>query len=296
MLEKFIEKSSNLLIHGIVVIQNGEKIAEHHWGKEVRRNQYSVTKSFTATAVGFAVDEGLINLQDKVVKYFKNEIPQSITEIHRNRLSKLTIEDLLMMTAGYEDSYLMLSNSKDINWINVCLSSPLVYKSKERFIYNSYTAYLISVILERVTGESLIEYLTPRLFELLGINNPGYELTPTGHVYGATGLKLTVNELSKFGQLYLQKGVYNGKRILSNEWIEQATQKQIDTYSGDSDDCMGYGYFFWRGFNNSYRASGMNGQACIVFEDKNAVVAINASEKNSKAIRICIRDYIYPLL
>ncbi|GAA0764861.1 serine hydrolase domain-containing protein [Clostridium subterminale] len=296
MLEEFIENSKHLNLYGVVVLQNGEKIDEHHWNPEKRRNQYSITKSFTSTAVGIAVEEGLISLQDKVIDYFKNHIPKNLPQQQLERLEKLTIEHLLMMTVGYEDSYLMLGDSKDSDWIKVCLTSPLIYEPKERFIYTSYTSYLVSVILEKLTGYSLIDYLMPRLFEPLGIERPDCELTPSGHVYGATGLMLTVNELSKFGQLYLQEGVYNGKQILSKKWVEEATKKQIDTYTGIKDDCMGYGYFFWRGKHSSYRASGMLGQSCTILKNKNAVIAINSNEKNSQEIRECIWEYIYPML
>lgn len=296
MLDKFIENSKHLNIHGIVVLQNGEKVAEYHWTEEIRRNQYSVTKSFTATAVGMAVDEGFITLQDQVIDYFQEDIPENLPKMQIERLAKLTIEDLLMMAVGYEDSMLMLSNSQDKNWTKVCLSAPLIYEAKERFIYTSYTSYLLGVIVEKVAGCSLIDYLMPRLFEPLGIKRPGYKLCPLGHVYGATGLTLTVDELSKFGQLYLQKGMYQGKQLISRDWVEQATKKQIDTYVGSLDDCMGYGYFFWRGYHNSYRASGMLGQACIILEDKNAVIAVNANEKNSQAIRDCIWNHIYSML
>ncbi len=296
MLEKFIQNSKHLHIHGIVVLQNGDKIAEHHWNEDKRRNQYSITKSFTGTAMGIAIDEGLITLQSSVIDYFQKDIPENLSKMQIERLGKLTVEDLLMMTAGYEDLILLLSNSEDKNWIKVCLSSPLIYEAKKRFIYTSYTAYLVGVIVEKVTGYSLINYLTPRLFEPLGIERVGYELCPLGYVNGATGLLLTVNELSKFGQLYLQDGVYNGKQLISRNWIEQATRKQRDTYVGSKDDCMGYGYFFWRGCHNSYRADGKLGQNCIVLRDKNAVIAVNSNEENSQAVRNCIWDNIYPIL
>lgn len=231
-----------------------------------------------------------------MLDYFRREIPDDLPGLQLERLEKLTIEDLLMMAVGYEDSFLMLSNSKDKDWIKVCLASPIVYEVKERFIYSSYTSYLAGIIVEKVSGCSLIDYLMPRLFEPLGIDRPGYELCPLGHVYGATGLMLTVNELSRFGQLYLQKGIYNEKRLISENWVEGATRKRIDTYKGSVDDCFGYGYFFWRGPHNSCRASGMLGQACIVLEDKNAVIAVNSNEKNSREIRNAIFRDIYPLL
>lgn len=298
MLDKFIEKSNKLNIYSIVVLQNGEKTAEHHWAKEIRRNQYSVTKSFTSTAVGMAIDEGLLTLQSKVMDYFQNDIPDNLPKLQLQRLKKLTIEDLLIMAAGYKDAGLMgeRKNSKNTNWIQVALKAQLTFDAKEQFTYTNCTSYLAGVIVEKVAGCSLIDYLMPRLFEPLGIQRPGYELCPLGHVFGASGLMLTANELSKFGQLYLQKGKYNGKQLISKEWVEQATKKQINTGYGPLDNRMGYGYFFWRGSHNSYRASGMNGQAAIVLEDKNAVIAVNSNEKNSQAIRDCIWENIYPYL
>ncbi|MBZ9637327.1 serine hydrolase domain-containing protein [Clostridium sp. FP1] len=298
MIGKFLENSKHLYIHGIVVLQNGEKIAEHHWTENIRRNQHSVTKSFTSTAVGIAIDEGLLTLDDKVIDFFPSNLPINSSKLQVKYLNKLTIKDLLMMAAGYEEGKLMEDRKTlhDPDWVKFSLSAPLISAAKEKFRYTNCTAYLAGVIVEKVTGCSLIDYLMPRLFEPLGIQRPGYELCPLGHVFGSSGLMLTVNELSKFGQLYLQKGVYNGNQLISKEWVEQATKKQIDTYKSFLDGSMGYGYFFWRGCNNSYRASGRLGQDCIVLEDKNAVIAINANEENSQEIRDCIWDNIYPML
>lgn len=296
MLDKFIEKSKNLNLYSIVVLKNGEKIAEHHWAKEIRRNQYSATKSFTSTAVGMAIDEGLLKLQNKIIDYFENDISDNLPKLQLQRLKKLTIEDLLMMAAGYKDPGLMgeRKNLKNNNWIQFALSMPLYFDAKQQFTYTNCTAYLAGVILEKAAGCSLIDYLMPRLFEPLGIPRPDCEFCPQGHVFGASGLMLTANELAKFGQLYLQNGEYNGKQLISKDWVQQATKKQINTGYGPLDNRMGYGYFFWRGSHNSYRASGMNGQAAIVLEDKNAVIAFNSNEKNTQAIRDCIWENIYP--
>lgn len=298
MLNKFIEKSNHLNLYSIVVLQNGEKIDEYHWAEEIRRNQYSVTKSFTSTAVGMAIDQGLLTLQDKVIDYFRKDIPENLPKLQLQRLEKVTIEDLLTMGAGYGEANLMNDRRslKNKNWIQVALSTPLIFEAKKQFTYTNCTSYLAGVIVEKVTGYSLIDYLMPRLFEPLGIQRPGYELCPSGHVFGGSDLMLTANELSKFGQLYLQKGEYNGKQLISKEWVEQATKKQIDTANASLDNNFGYGYFFWRGSHNSYRASGMLGQTCIILEDKNAVIAVNSNEKNSQAIKDCIWENVYPNL
>jgi CubicO group peptidase (beta-lactamase class C family) len=138
---------------------------------------------------------------------------------------------------------------------------------------------------------NMMDYLQPRLLAPLGIQNVKCEYSPEGYFYGATGMKLTINELSRFGQLYLQEGCYKEKRLLTKEWVTNATKKQIETREG------GYGYYFWRHQVHSYRASGMKGQACIVIPEKNAVIAVMSDlEGNTEEMRQCILNTIYPIL
>lgn len=298
ILEQFINHTKHLNLYNIVILKDGKKVAQHNWKPEERHNQFSITKSFVSAAIGFAIEEGFLELNDCIMNFFDTELVKGADEIQRRRLYDLTIEDLLVMGAGYEEARFMADRKTlgNVNWDQVALNIPLVREKREKFLYTNVTAYLVGRIVEKVSGENLIDYLMPRLFEPLGITRPECEMTPEGYAFGASGLMLTTEEISRFGQLYLQKGIYNGKQVLSKEWIQLSTQKQIETNSVIIDEGDGYGYFFRRGSHNSYRATGKNGQMCIVLEQENVVIAINSDETNTKSLREYIWLDIYPML
>lgn len=274
-------------IYGIVVIKDGIKIAEHHFIPEERRELYSVTKSFTSTAVGIAIAEGYFSLDDSILKFFKEDIPKNVPQSHLDNLEKVTVKRLLTMSIK-DYPFVRLHNN---NWLQYILSIPLPNVDQYVFEYSNLSSYLAGVIVEKTTKKNMMDYLEPRLFSPLGIKNVNCEYSPEGYFYGATGMKLTINELSRFGQLYLQQGCYQGKQLLKKEWVADATKKQIDNREG------GYGYYFWRYKENSYRASGMKGQVCIVIPEKNAVIAVMSDLKNdSEEMRQCIWNTIYPKL
>jgi CubicO group peptidase (beta-lactamase class C family) len=276
-----------LNIYGVVVIQDGIKIAEHHFIPEERRELYSVTKSFTSTAVGIAITEGYFSLNDSLLKFFEEDISKDVPQSHLDSLDKITVKRLLTMSVkDYTFGRLTCGN-----WLKHILSIPLPNVDYEVFEYSNLSSYLAAVIVEKTTKTNMMDYLKPRLFSPLGIKNVECEYSPEGYFYGATGMKLTINELSRFGKLYLQEGWYNGKQLLTKEWVSSATKKQIETREG------GYGYYFWRHKVNSYRASGMRGQACIVIPDKNALIAVMADlDSDSEEMRQCIWNTIYPRL
>ncbi|GKX66477.1 serine hydrolase domain-containing protein [Inconstantimicrobium mannanitabidum] len=278
---------NNFNVYGIVVIKDGIKVAEHHFMPEERRQLYSVTKSFTSTAVGLAISEGYFSINDNVLKFFQDEIPKNISPEHLKNLEKVTVERLLTMSI---QDYPFVRLTCD-NWLKHILSVPVPNIDEKVFQYSNWSSYLAGAIVEKTTKMNLIQYLQLRLFEPLGIENVECEYSPEGHFYGATGMKLTINELSRFGQVYLQEGYYNGKQLLPKEWVASATKKQIETREG------GYGYYFWRYKENCYRASGMRGQMCIVIPDKNAVIAVMSDlENDSEEVRQCIWDTIYTKL
>lgn len=289
MLNDFInvilEKKLN--VFGIVVIKDGVNVAEHHFIPEERRELYSVTKSFTSTAVGVAIAEGYFSLSDSLLKFFKEEIPKGTPQYHMNNLNKVTVERLLTMSVKDYPFVRLTCN----NWLQHILSIPLPNIEQRTFQYSNLPSYLSGVIVEKTTQISMMDYLKPRLFAPLGIENVQCEYSPEGYFYGATGMKLTINELSRFGQLYLQEGFYNGKQLVTKEWVNSAVKKQIETREG------GYGYYFWRYKEKAYRASGTRGQACIVIPEKNAVIAVMSDlESNTEEMRQCIWDTIYPRL
>ncbi len=291
MLQDFVTfiNSNGCKVHGIVVLQNGEKIAEHHFDPEERRNLYSATKSITATAVGIAVHEGFIHLEDSILPYLREEVPENVSGEHLAQLEKVTVERLLTMSiADYPFERLSCDN-----WLRYILSLPLPNIDQIKFRYNNFTAYLAGVVVEKSTGLKMMDYLTPRLFDPLDISEVECAYSPEGYFYGSTGMMLTVSELARFGQLYLQKGCYQGRRLIPECWVEQATAKHIDNKE------EGYGYYFWRQKENSYWARGKWGQICAVFPDKNAVIAVMSDlqdEMASAAMRLCLWDTVYPKL
>jgi len=280
-----IKKGLN--IYGIVVIKDGIKIDEHHFILEKRRELYSVTKSFTSTAVGIAITEGYISLNDSLLKLFEEDIPKGVLQSHLDNLDKVTVKRLLTMSVKDYTFGRPTCN----NWLKYILSIHLPNVDQVAFQYSNLSAYLSGVIVEKATNKNMMDYLQPRLFSPLGIENVECQYSPEGYFYGASGMKLTINELSKFGQLYLEEGFYNGKQLLTKEWVNSATKKQIETREG------GYGYYFWRHQVHSYRASGMRGQVCIVIPEKNVVIAVMSDlETDTEEMRQCIWNTIYPRL
>lgn len=289
MLTDFISEviKKELNIYGIVVIKDGMKIAEHYFIPEERRELYSVTKSFTSTAVGLAITEGYFSINDSILKFFEEDVPKDVPQGHLDNLEKITVRRLLTMSVkDYTFGRLTCDN-----WLKHILSIPLTNVDQEVFEYSNLTSYLSGVIVEKTTKKKMMEYLEPRLLSPLGIYNVECEYSPEGYFYGATGMKLTINELSRFGQLYLQEGTYGGKELLTKEWVTSATKKQIENREG------GYGYNFWIYKGKSYRASGMRGQTCMIIPEKNAVIAVLANLKSdSDELRQCIWNTIYPKL
>jgi CubicO group peptidase (beta-lactamase class C family) len=299
-LQPFIEAvaKENLVLEGVIVWQDGEEKARHHFIPEVRRNQFSVSKSFTATAVGFALEEGLFSLTDLVADHFAAELPKNPPE----NLLKLTVRDLLTMAPGQDKAHLMGDDrpalaKKTDDFVSYALAQPFPYAPGTHFHYNNMGPYLAGILIQRFTGMNLVSYLMPRLFTPLGISAPHWEQDPKGYTFGAGGLEISVSELAKFTRLYLQKGEWEGKQILSKSWIAEATKKQIaNDHETPADNRLGYGYLFWRGQHDSYRAYVKYAKFGIVLQDKNAAIIINADESRSQMVLDAAWETIYPQL
>jgi CubicO group peptidase (beta-lactamase class C family) len=263
MPDEFVKriKEKDLQIYGVRIMKDGEPVAAYDFVPLTRHPIYSATKSFTATAVGLALEELKLSLDDSILKYLEEDLPEDCRPDIKDNLEKVTIKRLLTMSVP---GYPFRPDGPD--WLAYSLTVPLMDVERIVFHYSNIPAYLTGVIVEKVMKQNLYEFLKPRLFEPLGIPLPECAFCPAGRFYGAGGMSLTVDELAKLGQLYLQKGNWNGRRILSSQWVGEATAKQIDTREG------GYGYYFWRCPENGYRISGKGGQRCYVFPDKKLVV------------------------
>lgn len=279
-LTKFIEKAAKLNVLGIKITQNDELVSQWESDYECRRNIYSAAKSFTSCAVGFALQEGLLSLDEKLTDAFPKDLPEHISK----NLAKATVRDLLTMCLGQEKPSLMGDQRplyEEDDWVKMSLAIPFTCEPGTRFVYNNVGPYLAGILVQRRAGCDLVSYLTPRLFSHMGIKRPTWETDPLGNTFGAGGLFLTLTELHKFGLFYLSKGKWNGRQLLNEEWITESTKQQVDAP---------YGYLFWRGEYNSFRADGKYSQLSIVLPDKNSVISVVAECRRSEELMRCIYD------
>ncbi len=264
-------------LHSFMIVRHGKVIAEGWWSPEAADKPHvlwSLSKSFDSTAVGFAVAEGKLSVDDPVLKFFPNEAPAEPSE----NLKAMKVRDLLTMSCGHEQELKIQNHNATAKEF---LAHPVPLKPGTHFQYNTYGSYMLSAIVTKVTGQTELDYLKPRLFDPLGIENPKWDASPEGPSLGGYGLYLCTEDIAKFGQLYLQKGQWNGKQLLPASWVEQATSKQVPN-EGKShtklgiDWNQGYGFQFWRCTHDSYRGDGRAGQLCLVIPTKDVVVAMTA--------------------
>lgn len=270
MLENFIRrvKENNWLVFGIEVFHRGQVVDKYDFVPEERHPIYSATKSFTSTAVGIAVEEGKFSFEASIYDYLKDEIPEDITQEQLNTLKKISIKRLLTMSVpGYP------FRVEGSNWLRSALTYPIKFSETPVFRYSNIPAYLVGVAVEKAVGEHLIKYLNTRLFQPLGIESPEYTDCPSGHFYGASGMRLTVNELSRLGQLYLQNGEFNGKQVISERWVQEATSLQQMNREG------GYGYYFWK-YRDGFLISGKWEQRCYVLPKQQLMITYLADIKD----------------
>lgn len=282
-------------LHGFMLLRHGNVVSEGWWSpysSKLKHMLYSLSKSFTSTAVGLAVSEELISVEDNVISYFDEELPENISE----NLSAMKIKHLLSMSTGHDnDTSDRVFSQKEGNWVKAFLELPVEHDPGTYFVYNTAATYMLSAIIQKVTGQTLLNYLTPRIFEPLGIEGATWETCPKGINMGGFGLSIKTEDIAKFGQLYLQKGIYNGKALIPEAWIKEATQSHISNGSDkDSDWQQGYGYQFWMCRHNAYRGDGMFSQYCVVMPEQDAVVAINAGVDDMQIVLNLIWKHLLP--
>lgn len=283
-------------LHSLMVVRHGRVVAEgwwHPYAAEHPHLMFSVSKSFTSTAVGLAIDEGRLTLDDRVVDLLPDDLPAQIDP----HLAALTVRHLLTMTTGHPtDTVSLADDSHGDNWTHAILAQPLEFAPGTHFVYNSGASYLLSAILQRLTGERLLDYLTPRLLDPLGIVGATWETCPRGIDAGGWGLSLTTEQLATFGQLLLQRGEWNGTQLVPAEWLDEATSVQVDT-SGtehDVDGRQGYGYQFWRNRPTGYRADGAFGQFCLVLPETDAVIVLTAALPTAQRALDLVWEHLLP--
>jgi len=304
-------RQDSMNIHSIMILQHGRVLIQEWMGEGSRDKAHilnSVSKTFTSTAVGFAIQEGLLKLDDKLIDVLSEYAPADPQE----NLKKVTVKDLLTMNCGQEIDPLYTLDRKDstLNWIQNFMVQPFVHEPGTWFAYNSTGTYLLSAMVQKKAGMKVLDYLMPRLFEPLRIT-PDHWDEHDGINAGGWGLYLKTEDLAKMGQLLLQDGMWNGTRILPEGWVEEASKAQVPSVPNmvrpdeaekmgltleNSDWVQGYGYQMWRCRHNGFRADGAGGQYILVFPDLDAVIAVTADLNDMQKELDEIYDNILPAL
>ena len=302
-------KPDSISLHSIMILKNGKVVYEkwfNDYTPEKPHAMFSVSKTFTATAVGLAINEGKLNLNDSVVKFFPDKLPADPSD----NLKAMTVRDLLTMTCGHDEEP-KAQKVDSLDWVRGFLSWPVEHKPGEYFLYNSVGTYMLSAIVQQVTGEKLIDYLDTRLFQPLHIDRPEWDESPQGINCGGWGLSLKTEDMAKMGQLFLQKGMWNGKQIVPAEWLEQMSSFQVPSapagtrfedlekagLNKDNNEWVqGYGYQMWICRHNAFRADGFAGQYIFVFPDRNAVLVLTTSSSLYQPYMDLIWEYLLPVI
>jgi CubicO group peptidase (beta-lactamase class C family) len=282
-------------MNSFMLVRHGYVVAEGWWtpyAAETPHVLYSLSKSFTSTAVGLAVAEGKLSIDDEVLKFFPEDAPAAPT----NNLKSMRVRDLLCMSAGHQTE-VRLTETNEFSWTKTFLAHPVPHKPGTHFLYNTAGTYMQSAIVQKVTGLTVLDYLRSRLFEPLGIEHPTWSTSPQGISLGGYGLNLRTEDIAKFGQLYLQKGRWHGKQLLPAAWIEAATARQTSNGSNPKSDWdQGYGYQFWRCRHEAYRGDGAFGQFCVVLPEQDAVIAITSATRDMQGVMNLIWDKLLPAI
>lgn len=290
---RFIQTSDQRIdsMHSFMMLRHGKVIAEAWWAPESADKPHvlwSLSKSFTSTAIGFAVSEGLLDIDDPVSKFF----PESLPDNPSNELQAMRVRDLLTMSTGHENEPKVRDKT---DWIREFLAHPVRYEPGSRFVYNTPATFMQSAIIQKITGQTTLEYLKPRLFEPLGIEAPKWDTNPQGITLGGYGLFLRTEEIAKFGQLLLQKGKWYGRQLIPEDWVDLATSKQVSNGTNpDSDWNQGYGFQFWRCRHNVFRGDGKDGQFCVVMPDLDVVVVMTANNTKLQDQLSIVWDELLP--
>lgn len=321
LLKDFVQGVSErgLTVRGIVVRQHGRILDRHDLVEPVERIQlFSASKTFTAMAVGIAQSEGRLSLSDRLVDLLKGEYDYELPE----RFDRITVRNLLTMTTGHATCPVSAAqnalrerlkaegknpaepvdgNHMSDLWFDAFLKTPLEHDpAEEWFAYNNGATYMLSVIVQKVSGENLRDYLMPRIFTPLGIEDPHWDNDRKGRALGAIGLYLTTEELSRGGQLLLNGGVWNDRQLIPADYVSAMTARQVDNghNSPDPEASAGYGYQMWRcTVPGSARFDGALGQYSILLPGCDAVVTITSAERtNALNILRLVWDTILPKL
>ena len=287
-------------LHSFMMLRHGKVISEGWWapyGPQFKHTMYSMSKSFTSTAIGLLVAEGRLSVEDLVVRFFPQDVPEPVSD----NLASLKVKHLLTMSVGNEKEPTQ-TVVKEEHWVRTFLEQPITHAPGTVFMYNSTATYMLSAIVTKITGQKVIDYLTPKLFEPLGITGMTWETCPLGINTGGWGLSIPTEGLAKFGQLYLQKGKWNGEQLLPAKWVREATSFKIQqpdpakpSRSKETNDWLqGYCYQFWRCQHEAFRGDGAFGQYTIVLPKQDAVIVMTGESHDMQGELDLVWQHLLP--
>ena len=302
-------------LHSIMVLKSGKVLLEKQIAPDTAHIMHSVSKTFTATAVGFAIEEGLLHLDDKIVDLF----PESVPEAPQAFLADVTVRNLLTMNSGHGKDPTGSIRSGNGDWIRGFMEWPIDYEPGTCYCYNSLGTYLLSAAVQKVTGEKVVDYLEPRLWKPLGIEKPHWLESPAGINTGGWGLYLHTEDMARMGLCLLSGGKFGGKQVIPAAWVAEMSKAQVPCINAGlnerkmneilaqdpsnaffsketSDWVQGYGYQMWRCRHNAFRADGANGQYIIIIPDRDAVVVTTANIPAMQEEINLIWEYLLPVL
>lgn len=294
---KFIDaaNASGIQWHSFMLLRHGNVIAEGWWNPydpSYKHTLYSLSKSFTSTAIGLLVKDGKIKVEEPVISFFQGDLPAVVSD----NLKKMTIKNLLTMNTGHNEDTTPKMRSGPSTWTKTFLSLPVEHEPGSHFLYNTGATYMLGAIVNKVSGQDVEEFLKNRLFIPMGITDYDWEKSPEGLSVAGWGLRLRLEDIAKLGQLYLQKGKWNGTEILTESWVADASSAQTTSNPGDGDWSQGYGYQFWRCKPGFYRGDGAFGQFCIVMPQHDAVLVANAESFDLQKQMVVMWENLLPAM
>jgi CubicO group peptidase (beta-lactamase class C family) len=286
-------------MNSVMIVRHGHVVAEGWWGPYAPATPhilYSLSKSFTSTAVGLAAAEGKLSVDDPVLKFFPDEAPASPS----TNLKAMRVRDLLRMVTGHETEPALFgavdSSMRDASWVKRFFAHPVAFKPGTHFLYDSPATYMLSAIVQKTTGQTVRDYLEPRIFQPLGLGHPAWVTSPEGIDAGAYGLSVRTEDIAKLGLLYLNHGEWNGKQLIPAAWVAEATARQTSNGSAPTSDWdQGYGYQFWQS-RHGYRGDGAFGQYMLVLPKYDAVVAITSGVRDMQAVMNLVWNGLLPAM
>jgi CubicO group peptidase (beta-lactamase class C family) len=290
----FLDAVDDIELHSLMILRHGHVIASAWWepyGPDRPHLLYSLSKSFTSTAAGLVVAEGLLDLDAPVLSYF----PELDADITDPRSRAMLVRHIASMASGHlTDTWPATPEKEPSQPVRRFLRMPPDRDPGTVFTYNQSCTYTLASIIQRVTGQPLIAYLRPRLFDPIGIDVAGWDEFPPGQVLGFTGLYATTDAIARLGELYLRNGQWHGHQVVPGEWVAEATRSHVATRPDATPDWrQGYGFQFWMS-RHGYRGDGFCGQFCLVLPEQDAVVAITAGTGNMQGILDAVWTRVLP--